>query len=114
MVGLTACAGQTAQQTAAKTLLSMHDLVAISAQTTDALCKTKVIKAEDCAKVKVAYNDFRKAWPIVDDALLTYMKAPATDNAAATSFNIANTVFIQNYTALMDLFTSTGVLKEQK
>ena len=111
---LTGCAGQTAQQTTGKTLLAMHDLVAVSATTADALCKQKVIATDSCGKVKVSYDSFRVAWPIVDDALIVYLRAPATDAAAATTFNVANTIFIKNYTELMTLFTTTGVLKGGK
>ena len=113
-LSLSACAGQSAQVTTGKTLLAMHDLVAVSATTADALCDQKVIPTEPCGKIKTSYDSFRVAWPIVDDALIVYLKAPAGDTAAATSFNIANTIFIKNYTELMTLFTTTGVLKGGK
>ena len=108
------CAGQSAQQTAGNTLLAMHDLVLTSATSANTLCEQKTISAADCAKIKKAYEDFRLSWPIVDDALIVYLKAPATDSNAATAFNVANSVFIQHYTDLISLFTTTGVLKGAK
>ena len=113
LTALTACAGQTAQQTTGKTLLAMHDLVAMNAPVADKLCKTKVIAHDDCMTLKMSYDKFRAAWPIVDDALITYLKAPATDAAAATAFNVANTIFIKDYSEMMNLLTSTGVLKTE-
>lgn len=112
LLALAGCAGtQTPQQMAGTTLLAMHDLVAVSATTANTLCVQKTIPAADCAKIKIGYDAFRQAWPIVDDALLVYLKAPATDTASATAFNVANSVFITNYSNLITLFTTTGVLK---
>lgn len=105
------CATQSAQQTAGTTLLAMHDLVLTSAETANALCAQKVIAPSDCMNIKAAYEKFRLAWPVVDDALLVYLKAPATDTAATTAFNVANTVFITDYSQMITLFTTTGVLK---
>lgn len=113
-LALVACAGKTPQQMSATTMLAMHDLVVTSATVADALCDQKVIPAADCAKIKIGYDDFRKAWPIADDALLVYLKAPATDSGAATAFNVANAIFLKNYAQLIDLFAATGVLKEAK
>ena len=92
----------------------MHDLVKVSAETANALCIQKTIPSDKCAKIKVGYNLFRQAWPVVDDALIVYMKAPAGDTTAATAFNIANAVFIKDYTDLMAVFTTTGILKGAK
>ena len=108
---LTACGATTAQQATGKSLLAMHDVVKISAETANVLCIQHVIPAPDCTKIKVGYDAFRVAWPIVDDALIVYLRAPATDTAAAVSFNVANSIFVKNYTELMGLFATTGVLK---
>lgn len=108
---LSACAGQSAQVTTGKTLLAMHDLVKTSAEAANGLCVQKVIPADKCATIKVAYDDFRKAWPIVDDALVAYLKAPATDTAATTAFNAANATFTKDYADIMALLADTGVLK---
>jgi hypothetical protein len=89
----------------------MHDAVKVSAETANDLCVRKVIPAEICAKIKVSYDKFRQAWPVVDDALVVYLKAPATDTAAATAFNVANTVFTQDYNEMILLFSTAGVLK---
>lgn len=111
-LSLTACAGQTAQQATGKALLGMHDVVKISAETANVLCIQHVIPAPECTKIKTGYDAFRVAWPIVDNALIVYLKAPATDTAAAVSFNVANAIFVKNYTEMMGLFATTGVLKQ--
>lgn len=113
LVSLIGCANQTAQQTTGKTLIAMHDLVKVSAVTANTMCQAKVIASKPCADTKVGYDSFRLAWPIVNDALTVYLKAPDSDLAAATAFNVANSVFIKNYTDLMLLFTNTGVLKKE-
>ena len=113
-LSLTACAGQTSQQTTGKTLLAMHDLVKVSAVAANDLCAQKVAPLELCGKIKIGYTAFQKSWPIVNDASVVYLKAPASDTGATVAFNIANTVFIKDYTELMALFATTGILKENK
>ena len=108
---LASCAGQTAQQTTGNTLLAMHDVVKVSAETANTLCIQKVIPADQCATIKVCYDKFRQAWPIVDDAYIAYASAPATDAAATTAFNVANSVFTKDYTEIMALLAEVGVLK---
>lgn len=111
LLAFSGCANQTAQQTTGKTLLAMHDVVKVSAETANTLCIQKVIPADKCTTIKVCYDKFRQAWPIVDDAYIAYASAPATDTAATTAFNVANTVFTKDYTEIMALLADVGVLK---
>ena len=114
LTAFSGCAGQTAQQTTGNTLLAMHDVVKVSAETANTLCIQKVIPADKCATIKVCYDKFRMAWPIVDDAYSAYASAPATDTAATTAFNVANTVFTKDYTEIMAILADVGVLKGVK
>jgi hypothetical protein len=113
ILSLVACAGQSTQVTVGKSLLAMHDAVKVSAETANTLCVQKVIPADKCATIKVCYDKFRQAWPIVDDALVTYLKAPGSDTAATTAFNIASATFTKDYTEIMALLADVGVLKGQ-
>lgn len=111
---LSGCAGQSTQVTTGKTLLAMHDLVKTSAESANTLCIQKVIPADKCATIKVCYDKFRLAWPVVDDALVIYLKAPATDTTATTAFNVANQTFTADYAEIMAIFADVGVLKGAK
>jgi hypothetical protein len=113
-LALAGCAGQSAQITTGKSLLAMHDVVKVSAETANTLCIQKVIPADKCAQIKVCYDKFRQAWPIVDDALIAYLKAPATDTASTTAFNVANATFTKDYAEIMALLADVGVLKGVK
>lgn len=98
--------------TISKTTLAMHDLVAIAAPIANDLCIKKVIKTETCAKLKTSYDVFRKSWPIVDDALVVYLKSDLV--SAEQTFQAANAVFIKNYTNVLSILVETGTLKGVK
>jgi hypothetical protein len=104
--------GVNQQTTIAKTTLAMHDLVAIAAPAANELCVKRIPKAETCAKLKVSYDVFRKSWPIVDDALVVYLKSNTV--SAEETFQAANALFIKNYADVLSILVETGALKGAK
>jgi hypothetical protein len=89
----------------------MHDVVKTSATAASAACDRKAIPDDLCKKMLTAYKTFQLSWPVVDDAWLTYSKAPATDSGATAAFNAAHTVFTNDYNSIMTLLSQTGVIK---
>lgn len=108
---LTGC-GANQQVTIAKTTLAMHDLVAIAAPVANDLCVKKVVKVETCVKLKTSYDVFKKSWPIVDDALVVYLKTDLV--SAEQTFQAANALFIKNYADVLSILVETGALKGVK
>jgi hypothetical protein len=109
---LSGCAGQSPQVTTGKTLIAMHDFVKAGAVATDALCGKGIIKPEPCAAIKVQYDKTRVVWPMVDDALVVYLKADPQDPVSLKTFQGVYAVFMQNYSELTTLFIQQGVVKE--
>ncbi|OGU82651.1 MAG: hypothetical protein A2W11_06170 [Ignavibacteria bacterium RBG_16_35_7] len=112
IVAFALCGCTNQKATIAQTTLAMHDLVAIAAPVANDLCIKKVIKVETCAKLKASYDVFRKSWPIVDDALVVYLKSDLV--GAEQTFQAANAVFIKNYADILSILVETGALKGAK
>ena len=110
-LALTGCAGQTPVQTVGGTIMSTHDTLKLGAEASSALCDKKALPDSLCKSLLVAYKDFQKAWPPINDAWLVYAKAPATDTLATTTFNAAYAVWSKDSAALTALLAQTGVLK---
>ena len=110
-LALAGCAGQKAVQTVGDTIMSTHDTLKIAAEASSDLCDKKVLPDGLCKSLLVAYKDFQKAWPPINDAWLAYAKAPATDTLATTTFNAAYTVWSKDSAALTALLAQTGVIK---
>lgn len=98
--------------TISKTTLAMHDLVAIAAPVASDLCVKKTIPTETCVKLKASYDVFRKSWPVVDDALVVYLKSDLV--STEQTFQAANAVFIKNYADILSILIETGALKGAK
>lgn len=98
--------------TISQTTLAMHDLIAIAAPVANDLCIKKTIPAETCVKIKASYNIFKKSWPVVDDALVVYLKSDLV--LAEQTFQAANAVFIKNYADILSILVETGALKGVK
>jgi hypothetical protein len=89
----------------------MHDLIKTSAVAADSLCKQGTIKPADCATISTAYQKIQAAWPVVDDALIVYLKADPTDATAAANFQAAQSQFTVLYADMVNLLTKTGAIK---
>jgi|WetSurMetagenome_2_1015567.scaffolds.fasta_scaffold90255_1 hypothetical protein len=106
---LSGCA-TTTKTTTARALLTLHDTIKTSAEAANDMCVQKVIPETNCAKIKVAYDDFRLVWPVTDDALVMYLQSG--DKVSMQTFNDAYQVFMKNYSNLFQLLLQTGVLKQ--
>jgi hypothetical protein len=108
-IGLMAgCAG-TMKTNTARTLISIHDGVKISADAADALCDQRIIKPAPCAVMKTGYDAFKVEWPKTVDALKVYLQTPATTGQEqfATQYELFMTTYNQLFTELV----KNGVIK---
>jgi hypothetical protein len=101
----------TAQVTVGDTFIAMHDLVKTGAIASDSLCKAKTIPAADCAAISKAYQKIQLVWPVVDDALIIYLKSDPTDALATQNFQAAQAQWSAAYSDMLTLLTKTGVIK---
>lgn len=104
----------TSQITVGQTFIAMHDLVKTGAIAADSLCKTKTIPAADCASISKAYQKIQIVWPVVDDALIVYLKADPTDITATQNFQAAQAQWTATYSDMLNLLTKTGIIKGGK
>jgi len=111
---LASCASQTMQMTIGKALIATHDVGKSAGEALNALCVQKIIPPDPCINtIKPAYDKFRLAWPVVDDALLVYLDADPDDTAAMTAFQIAQKLFGDSYADLMALSIQFGIFKQE-
>jgi len=101
----------TAQVTVGDTFIAMHDLVKTGAIASDSLCKAKTIPAADCAAISKAYQKIQLVWPLVDDALIVYLKSDPSDALATQNFQAAQAQWSAAYSDMLTLLTKTGVIK---
>lgn len=110
---MTGCAGSTVKSNTANTLLAMHDTVKVLAVGADDMCDKAIPpldNVETCVKIKKTYNNIRVAYPIVNDALVVYLKSD--DKTAMQNFLTANALFVKDYQDILSMFIQYGVIKD--
>jgi len=111
---LAGCAGQTTQITIGKALIATHDVGKSAGEALNALCVQKIIPPDPCINtIKPAYDKFRLAWPVLDDALMVYLNADPNDLVSLATFQEAQKVFNADFAAIMDLGVQFGIFKQE-
>ena len=111
---LAGCASQTAQIDTGKAFIAMHDSGESVGEALNALCVQKIIPPDPCLNtIKPAYDKFRLAWPVLDDALMVYLNADPNDLVSLATFQEAQKVFNADFAAIMDLGVQFGIFKQE-
>jgi len=109
LISMCGCAG-TVQTNTARTLLTIHDSIKVSAEAASTACDQKLIQPAACHEIKVGYDAFREEWPKTNDALKVYLLS--TDSVTGQAdFTSHYQVFMSLYNQLFSALIKNGVIK---